>query len=488
MDDALHYLAEHSLEGKHSSVDLCASPTPSVVDSGIEVTSEPSGLDSSPRPMPSAPTYKLYVLSSHDEAGIFRLSAAYSAFVKAKCTSELYDEDGCQLGSNLAHTLCRRRSKLPWKSFLVSSSTSKLALQNLEDLSKPVRSSQNPKVAYLFSGQGAQWFAMGRELLQYQRYSRSLEEADAYMRSIGGEWSLMKELLKDQSDSIINAPRISQPLCTALQLALIDLLKHWNVQPYSVVGHSSGEIAAAYALGALSKEDAWKLAFHRGRLTSAMRYLQPNLEGRMMAVALSEEAAKKFIGSLKRGMAVIACINGPENVTISGDESAVLELEEVLTTEGVFARLLKVENAYHSSHMKAIEHHYLKAIKDIRVSEAARGVRMYSSVTGKCISSHDLGPPYWAQNMVSPVRFSEAVNSLLQSKSQRPDIFLELGPHAVLQAPVKQILDAESKPKSRPTYVSMLYRGKSAIATSLEAVGHVWTHGCPANLGLVNKR
>lgn len=488
MDDAFHYLAERSLEGKHCSIDIHPSRTPSLADSGIEVASQPSDQVPDGTCMPSAQRHKLYVLSSHEESGISRFSIAYSEFLEAKHAPELYDEEAEQFGSSLAYTLSSRRSKLPWKSFLVSSCVEKLASQIQEDLSKPVRSCQMPNIAFIFSGQGAQWFGMGRELLQYERFSKCLQEADAYLKTIGSEWSLMTELLKDENTSIVNLPRISQPLCTALQVALIDLLKYWDVEPHAVVGHSSGEIAAAYALGGLSREDAWKLAFHRGRLTSAIKYLNPNLKGRMMAVALSKEAAEKFIENLKYGTAIVACINSPENVTVSGDESAVLELEKVFAAEGIFARLLKVENAYHSSHMKVIARHYLQAVQDIQVLSAAPGKLMFSSVTGKRIDSQELGPAYWVQNLVSPVKFSDAMNSLLHCKTLKPDILVELGPHAVLQAPLKQILDAHTKPKSRPMYVSTLYRGKDAIATSLEAIGHLWTQGYPANLELANKR
>jgi len=488
LDDAFHYLAERNLDGKHHSVNLSPPTTPSLFDFGIEVSSQPSDLASNETPVPPAQRHKLYVLSSHEESGISRLCAAYSLYLEEKSSPELHDDELEQLGSNLAYTLCCRRSKLPWKSFLVSPSVAKLPSQFEEDFWTPVRSSQTPNIAFIFSGQGAQWFGMGRELLRFERFSKSLEEADGYMKAIGSEWSLQTEFLKDEDTSIINLPQISQPLCTALQVALIDLLKYWGIEPHAVVGHSSGEIAAAYALGALSREDAWKLAFHRGRLTSAIKYRSPNLKGRMIAVAISREKAEKFIGNLEGGTAVVACINSPESVTISGDESAVLELEKVFVAEGIFARLLKVENAYHSPHMKVIEYDYLQAAQDIQVLEVAPGRTMFSSVTGKSIDSQGLGPDYWARNLVSVVNFSEAMNCLLHCKNVKPEILLELGPHAVLEAPLSQILDTETRSKSRPVYVSMLYRGEDAVATSLEAVGHLWTHGYPANLELVSER
>jgi len=138
--------------------------------------------------------------------------------------------------------------------------------------------------------------------------------------------------------------------------------------------------------------------------------------------------------------------------------------------------------------MKVIEYDYLQATQDIQVLEVAPGRTMFLSVTGKSINSQGLGPDYWARNLVSVVNFSEAMNCLLHYKNVKPEILLELGPHAVLQALLSQILDTETRSKSQPVYVSMLYRGKDAVATSLEAVGHLWTYGYPANLELVSER
>ncbi|KAG4435104.1 hypothetical protein IFR05_009413 [Cadophora sp. M221] len=485
LDDAFHYLSQRGIEGHHSSVESSATASPSTTDSGIIIDTPPSAPGDWDSRTPTGKA-KLYVLSSHEQSGIEKLSRGYSEYLGANDTSVSSSKDASQLATDLAYTLACRRTRLPWKAFVVSSSPEKLGGQLLEGVSKPVRSSEAPTVAFIFSGQGAQWFAMGRELLQHQEFKNSLEEADAYLKSIGSEWSLMSELLKDESESIINLPKISQPLCTALQVALVDLLKHWGVKPSAVAGHSSGEIAAAYSLGAIPRTDAWKLAYHRGRLTSAIAVLAPGLRGRMMAVALSKEAADVFVSEIKNGVAIVACINSPENVTISGDESAILELEERLQGEGVFARKLKVETAYHSSHMRVIEDHYLQAISDVRTLEASTGISMFSSVTGTIIKSEELGPAYWARNLVSPVRFSEAVQSLLRSKTVKADVLIEIGPHGVLQGPLKQILDGEGKPKARPSYISMLSRGKDAVFTSLEMAGTLFTLGHPIKLGNVN--
>lgn len=328
---------------------------------------------------------------------------------------------------------------------------------------------------------------MGCELLRFHTFRESLTTAETFLHTLGCGWSLIDELLKDGDCSSIDLPRISQPLCTALQVALIDLLTFWDIKPDYVIGHSSGEIAAAYAFGAISREDAWKLSYHRGWLTSAMKDLAPSLKGCMLAVALSEKRVQDYLAMLKKGTAIVACINSPESVTVSGDESAVLELEKILSYEGIFARLLKVDNAYHSAHMKTIEHYYQKSIQDIPTKKSTEGRVMFSSVTGQSIGADSLGPSYWVQNLVSPVRFSEAFSSLLQYRRSKVDAVLEVGPHNVLQGPINQIIDAKLKSKSRPSYFSMITRGKDSSSTSMQAAGHLWSLGVPVDLGKVNE-
>ncbi|KAK0129169.1 polyketide synthase [Cadophora gregata] len=485
LDDAFHYLSERGMDGNHNSIELSTSASPATTDSGIIIDTPPSNAGTWESESNTARA-RLYVLSSHEQSGIEKLSHEYAEYLVGKESSLSSSHDASKLSADLAYTLASRRTRLPWKAFTISSSPEKLKSQFVQGVTKPVRSSEAPNVAFIFSGQGAQWYAMGRELLQYQVFRDSVEGADTYLKSIGNDWSLLSELLKNEKESIINLPKISQPLCTALQVALVDLLHDWGVKPSALSGHSSGEIAAAYALGALSRLDAWKLAYHRGRLTSDIASLSPGLRGRMMAVALSKDAAEAFLREGKSGVAIVACINSPENVTVSGDESAILELEDRLLKEGVFARRLKVETAYHSSHMRVIESQYLQAISDVRTKESSAGRTMFSSVTGTSIRCEQLGPEYWAQNLVSPVRFSEAVQSLLRSKAVKANVILEIGPSGVLQGPLKQILAGEGKLKSRPIYISMLSRGKDAVVTAMEMAGTLFTLGHSLDLGKVN--
>ncbi len=256
-----------------------------------------------------------------------------------------------------------------------------------------------------------------------------------------------------------------------------------------MVGHSSGEIAAAYCMGALSSESAWKLAYQRGQLS---KLLQAG-SGAMMSVGLGETEANTYLDRIAQSKAVVACINSPSSVTVSGDVSALDQLDKMFKTEGIFARKLKVEVAYHSHHMKAVANTYFEAIKGItaRSSSADPEVKMFSSVTGNVIDISALTPEYWVANLVSPVRFSDAVHKLSAyhpGKRLRrgvgekfADLWLEVGPHGALATPVKQTLEDNTI-----GYFSVLQRGKDAISTVLTVAGELWSRGYAVDLGSTN--
>lgn len=252
-----------------------------------------------------------------------------------------------------------------------------------------------------------------------------------------------------------------------------------------MVGHSSGEIAAAYCIGALSSESAWKLAYQRGQVSKLLKVGS----GAMMSVGLGEREAKKYLGKIVQDKAVIACINSPSSVTISGDACALDQLDKILTSDGIFVRKLKVEVAYHSHHMKAVADTYLESIRDVTtlLHKANPEVKMFSSVTGGLIDSSALTPEYWATNLTSPVRFSDAVLSLFTyqpgKRRRQPvtegfvDLWMEIGPHGALATPVKQTLDNDTT-----DYLSVLQRGKDAVGTALTVVGELWSRGYSVDL------
>ena len=188
---------------------------------------------------PSSELPKLFVFSSPEQAALQRLASRYAEYLEKKVTtSPLTVQDTF---SNLAYTLGLRRSRFQWRSAVVASSAMDL-VSTLQSPLKSSRTSKAPRVLYVFTGQGAQWYAMGRELFQYKVFRETVEEADSYLAGLGADWSVINELKATEEDSKINQAAFSQPLCAVLQISLVNLLNHWGLQPTAVVGHSSGEI------------------------------------------------------------------------------------------------------------------------------------------------------------------------------------------------------------------------------------------------------
>ena len=304
------------------------------------------------------------------------------------------------------------------------------------------------------------------------------------------------ELLKDVVSSRVDSAYLSQPLCTAIQIALVDLLASWNVKPASVTGHSSGEIAAAYCAGALTQESALAVSYHRGNAVVKLKHIKSIEDGAMLAVGLSEEEVQPLIAGLSQGRVNVACVNSPSNVTISGDKSAIIELQVILQGKGVFVRQLAVEIAYHSHHMTFVAEEYRATLQGLPISDGGI-VDFYSSVTGQRVNSSELGPDYWVLNMVNTVQFSNSLQNLClgtETKAKRKrgkatavDILVEIGPHSALQAPIKQILQSNAKISSSGIqYMSALIRKTDAVHTCLDLVSRLFERGFPVDLHAVN--
>jgi acyl transferase domain-containing protein len=271
---------------------------------------------------------------------------------------------------------------------------------------------------------------------------------------------LEEELLKPAGKSGVQAAALSQPLCTAIQIALVDLFAAVGVEPYAVVGHSSGEIAAAYAAGALTAREAIIAAWQRGR--AAKMQTRP---GAMAAVGLSWDEVNSFMAP---GV-VVACENSPKSVTLSGDtnevQATVLRIKQ--SHPEVTVRLLKVDKAYHSYHMQEIGDEYRSVLqRDLAGRLPLKP--FFSSVTGEQEEGL-LDAEYWQKNLESPVLFRAAVSGILKHVDNIA--FLEIGPHAALAGPVRQILTQAS---SSSPYISAMTRGQDCVETFLAAIGRLF--------------
>ncbi|KAK8014373.1 hypothetical protein PG990_007669 [Apiospora arundinis] len=504
LDDAYHYLKERRIAGNHN-VKVADGSSPAISeDSGVSL-SEPIGpltlrntdTESETEPDKAMALFpRLLIWSSNEKEGVYRTCAAHASYLKSKF-AELEAKHKSEVFSKLIRTLHARRSRLPWKSFSIVNSLN--VVGTLEgSIVEPVRSSgEKLPLIFIFTGQGAQWYAMVRQLFSVPVFRKRMNEADAYMKSLGASWSLTAELYRDQDDTRLGLAHISQPACIALQVALVDLLRQWKVVPDSVIGHSSGEIAAAYAKGAITRQDAWAIAFHRGRLAS-----QVGRAGAMVATDLGPDEAKEFINRHVPGRVAVACFNSPSSTTLSGDAEAIDELLVFLKEDNRFVRKLEVDVPYHSNHMKDIAEEYHQSLADIKpLPEDSKGPNMFSSLEPGLVTSDKFQPEYWVANMVSPVNFLGGLEALIlngpagkprrraNQRNQADPVFIEIGPHGALKGYLRQILTPSSEqsgPIKDLRYQSVLWRGSCAAQTSLGVAGKLFQLGYPIDIEAVN--
>ena len=294
---------------------------------------------------------------------------------------------------------------------------------------------------------------------------------------------------KEEKQHLLEA-QYSQAACTAIQLSLTVLLRSWGVHPEAVAGHSSGEIAAAFAAGYLSFEDAMTVAYQRGLASARLNKDFPHIRGSMIAVGTSENDTEDLITGLKQGTAVVACINSPTSVTISGDELAVEEVHSRAEAKGLFSRKLRVDTAYHSHHMEMVAPEYEKAIAGIRHVSGSGEVSFHSSLTGKKENMFDFDHAYWSDNLTSPVKFFQALQSLCSthaSKEERQELVLiEIGPHPALEGPIKQGLGRLKAEAPKATYLPTLVREQNAVESMQRAAASLFMAGCDLSIHPIN--
>ncbi|KAK4212160.1 hypothetical protein QBC37DRAFT_288666 [Rhypophila decipiens] len=494
LDDALHYLQSRGITANH-----CTTATP--MASSPKVCYSSSSSDDS---FPANSQPRLLIWSAHNEKSLRRMIQQYEDYMSLLERRNL---------DKLAYTLACRRSNLLWRTY-----TSNIVLQS--PIVKPIRSSHEPSLAFVFTGQGAQHVDMGMQLAEsYPVFRATLERADNAFQSFGATWSLFDKIRNSKD---INKPEYSQPLTTAIQIALVELLKSFQVIPTAVAGHSSGEIAAAYAAGALSLSSACKVAYFRGKLSGQLKtsvHGDSSLISKrmaMLAANISVDQARKFVLGGQRNL-VVACINSPTNVTISGPEEEIVQLKELLDKDNVFVQKLQTGGmAYHSPAMTPIASEYLGLLGTLENGIAISGqdeslrrtVPMVSSLTGKLITSPKLlsTTQYWVDNLLSPVRFSEAINTLtrqrLTADANPITDLVEVGPHPALRRYVQETLSeisnvvgtassASRKAGEKRTpahrYHHVLKKSSPAVETTLQLVGELFCHGHPVSISHANQ-
>jgi acyl transferase domain-containing protein len=365
--------------------------------------------------------------------------------------------------ADVAYTLANRREHFPYRAFSVHAQD-KICIPAVLPVWK---SGQRPSLVMVFNGQGAQWPRMGKELHRCNAmFNSTIKLLENQLRSLGASWSLEEELLKPTRTSRINHAEYSQPLCTAIQIALVDTFSSIRIRPVAVVGHSSGEIAAAYAAGGLTADEAMSVAFHRGAATKLQKKA-----GAMAAIGTGWEEVERH---LVPGV-VLACDNSHKGVTISGDAE---KLEDVIANikrsyPDILTSKLKVSHAYHSHHMAEIGEEYFQSMVTSKVVGEKPRIPFFSTVKGELLTTDRLGPKYWQDNLEQPVRFKSAVYDLLDSSGFNHPVFLEIGPHPSLAGSLRQNLTHASR--NTLALVSTFSKQQDSSETFLAAVGKLYT-------------
>ncbi|KAI1100574.1 putative polyketide synthase [Jackrogersella minutella] len=437
------------------------------------------------------PLFTPFVFSASSESSLRATLSSYAEFLNG-------NEENIDI-HDLAWTLRRRRSVLSWRSYIVASSLADLRtkmLTHVEDRETGVGAKALPEVEKrvlgIFTGQGAQYVRMGADLIQYSETARAIvEQLGSYLRWISDSdaptWSLVTELLAESSSSRVNEAAVSQPLCTAVQILLVDLLRLGGVRFDAVVGHSSGEIAAAYAAGFLTARDAMLISYYRGlHLQQASSPNGPEIKGAMLAVGTSpEDAAELCADKVFQDRIVLAAANSPSSVTISGDEDAISELEDILEDEGTFYRRLRVDKAYHSSHMLPCFDPYVASLRHcgiVPLMPKSNDCTWISSVHGRPVHVNQTGlsDVYWAENMTRPVLFSQAIASAIAA--QPCALVVEVGPHPALKGPANSTI-MSILGKELP-YHGTLMRETNAMEAISATFGYIWSHLSPSYVDL----
>ncbi|MFF4575097.1 SDR family NAD(P)-dependent oxidoreductase [Streptomyces sp. NPDC001410] len=365
---------------------------------------------------------RLFLLSGRSEAGLRGQAARLARHVTPHTALP-----------DVAHTLARHRSHFDWRTALVARDRDELlsSLKALGGGRKPVpapREDRTGKVAFVFAGHGGQWTGMGLELLsQSEAFRTELTRIDAAVERQAG-WSVLNVLRAPEEFSPLDRTEYLQPVLFAVNAALAAAWRELGVTPDAVVGHSLGEIAAAYSAGALTLDDA--VTAVTGRAAAVVPLVG---QGGMLAVELPladvEELLEPYAGRL-----FVGAVNGPGATAVSGEADALTALRRQLEERGVSTRVLSTPFASHTPLMEPLRAELLDRFSGIRGTRTP--TPLYSSVLAEPVTGDGLDAAYWFDNLRRPVRFADTVRRMLDDGYR---YFVELSPHPSLTASIEAV-------------------------------------------------
>ncbi|MCK0177447.1 type I polyketide synthase [Mycolicibacterium sp. F2034L] len=383
---------------------------------------------------------------------------------------------------DLGYTLGRRRTHLNHRHTVVAETVAEArerlhAVADAGQLTTGRIATTAPKLAFVCTGMGPQWWRMCRGLLDvFPVFTDSIVRCDREL-SRYADWSLLEELRRDEDSSRMTETEIAQPANFAVQVALAEQLAAFGVRPDAVIGHSAGEVAAHHLAGLLTFEQAVEVIYHRSRLQQ-----RTTGQGRMLAVGLDADTLmrtvdEKVLDEFGRRVSV-AAINSPSAVTVAGDGDVLEDLARQLDEAQIFNRHLAVQVPYHTHYMDQIRDELLQAFDGLSSKTAA--VPLYSTVTGERLDEYAAGAAYWWQNTRATVLFEPAIRRMLDDGYTH---FVELGPHPVLAASV-----FETAGQQRVSLTATQRRGHDDARTLLDCVGALHSHGHDIDWEAVHSR
>ncbi len=407
---------------------------------------------------------QICTLSARNNDALKSLTKSYIEFLNDKDNKESFSDICYSTAVRSSHHDIRLTVVAESKKELAKSLQVYLNGETLTEISEGRTNNLKDKIVFVFSGQGPQWWGMGRQLFEKEPLFRENIEKLDKMLSVHADWSLIEELTKDEETSRISETNIAQPAIFAIQIALYEMWKTMGITPGAVVGHSIGEVAAGYVSGALTLEQAVLLIFHRSRVQ-----FKATDKGKMLAVGLPYEEAKKLLKG-KEDRVSVGAVNGPAMVSLSGDTDVIEQIAEDLDKKDIFHRILQVNVPFHSHHMEPLKEELLASLGEFKTK--ATTIPFYSTVEGKKVKGEELTPSYWFRNVREPVYFISAIEAQINDGF---DTFIELGPHPIHAIGINDLL---ANMKKKGLVIPSLRRKEDEKRTLLASVGSLHTWGC----------
>ncbi len=450
-----------------------------------EPAGPPAQLNGSSAP-PAGP--RLLVLSAHSPQALLAIAASYRDLLAlAPATPAPADPvlsaDPAIPGpaddttwptaswADIARTAALHRSHLPHRLTVVAATAEQAAASlgavcdgksarnvRLGEISRD----QRMRLIAVYGGQGSQWPGMGRELAAHPVTAEVIDRCDAVVRELAG-WSLREALTAPAESSPLSDTTVAQPAIFAVQAALTDLWRHRGAEPDAVIGHSAGEVAAAYAAGVYDLEAACELAVRRGQAMGSTRGA-----GAMAAAGLDPEQAMALIAA-SGGEVTIAAVNSPASTVLAGDPGALARLRDEVKARGAFWATVQEEYAFHSPRMAPACESLAAALAGLTPRRPR--TLLFSTVTGEAADGLPMDADYWVRNMIQPVLFRDALRA---AAGDGHNVVLEIGPHTVLATPATQTLSGAG---SGLTVIGSMRARHDARETMLDAAGALHVAG-----------